>query len=89
VRLVQGIHPIEVKPDATKGCGGRFIVAYSALSSSSVAFASGLNFSRAPSASTTGMAARSPPWKRLRPLIQPSNDDSARASGSTLRMKQH
>ena len=50
--------------------------------------ANGLNFNLAPSASTTGIAARRPPWKRLRPLIQAPNGASARASGSTLRMRQ-
>ena len=32
--------------------------------------------------------ARSLPWKRLRPVIQPSKLDSARSSGSTLRTSQ-
>src|SRR6516165_4083059 len=33
--------------------------------------------------------ARTPPWKRLRPLIQALNGARARFSGSTLRIRQH
>ena len=59
-----------------------------ASSSSRETLANGLNFNRAPSASTTGIAARKPPWNRLRPVIQAANGFSAPASGSTLRIRQ-
>ena len=75
-------------PDATRGCGGRFARPKIASISSRETLAKGLNFRRAPSSSTTGMAARKPPWNRLRPLIQPANGFSARESGSTFRIRQ-
>src|SRR5712672_1580931 len=88
VRLVQGMHPTERKPDATSGCGGSFACAYIASISSRETLANGLNFNRMPSSSTTGMAARRPPWKRLRPLIHALKGANARFSGSTLRIRQ-
>src|SRR5262249_52539893 len=50
LRLVQGIHPTDRKPDATNGCGGKSALLKIASISSRETLAKGLNFSRAPSA---------------------------------------
>ncbi len=51
--------------------------------------ASGLTFTRpSPSGSIAGSLPRSPPWKRLRPVIHAAKGASPRASGSTFRSAQ-
>jgi hypothetical protein len=60
-RVVQGMQPTEAKPRACSGWRGRLVLSKIALSSADVRRASGLNFSRGPSVSTTASAARSPP----------------------------